>query len=83
MKEIRQGVLNFFSVKINYTTMSEVEIDEYDYIKSKTLDSIEFITLISVMENDYGIIFSQEDLESPEFRTLGGLIRMINNKKNG
>jgi acyl carrier protein len=83
MREIKQGVLDFFSAKINYTAMSETEIDNYDYIKSKTLDSIEFITMISLLENDYGIVFSQEDLESSEFRTLGGLIRMIKDKANG
>jgi acyl carrier protein len=83
MKEIRQNVLNFFSAKINFSAMRQEEIDDYDYIKYKTLDSIEFITMISVLESDFGIIFTQEDMESPGFRTIGGLIRMITDKANG
>lgn len=38
------------------------------------------IQFMGLLEERFGIRFEDADLESPEFRTLGGLVRMVRRK---
>ena len=57
-----------------------VDIETFNYIDTGYVDSIEIIKFVVDIEARFNIEISDADLESPEFRTVGGLISMIGGK---
>lgn len=57
-----------------------VDIETFNYIDSGYVDSIEIIKFVVDIEAAFNVEISEADLESPEFRTVGGLISMIGGK---
>lgn len=51
--------------------------DTFDYLDQGYVDSIGVIQFMGLLEERFGISFEDADLESPEFRTIGGLVRMV------
>jgi acyl carrier protein len=51
--------------------------ETFDYLEQGYVDSIGVIQFMGLLEERFGIAFEDADLESPEFRTLGGLVRMV------
>jgi acyl carrier protein len=51
--------------------------DTFDYLDQGYVDSIGVIQFMGLLEERFGITFEDADLESKEFRTLGGLVRMV------
>lgn len=52
-------------------------IDQFNYIDSGHIDSIGLIKFVLDLENEFGIDIAPEDMESEEFRTIGGLAALI------
>lgn len=50
--------------------------ETFDYLEQGYVDSIGVIQFMGLLGR-FGIAFEDADLESPEFRTLGGLVRMV------
>jgi acyl carrier protein len=57
------------------------DADTFDYLDQGYVDSIGVIQFMGLLEERFGIVFEDADLESPEFRTLGGLVRMVLTKQ--
>lgn len=57
------------------------DADTFDYFDQGYVDSIGVIQFMGLLEERFGIAFEDADLESPEFRTLGGLVRMVLTKQ--
>ena len=51
--------------------------DEFNYRKTGTVDSLGLVRLILSIEAKFGIMFTDEDISKPEFNTVGGLVRTI------
>jgi acyl carrier protein len=64
---------NFHSIN----TLEEIEILKLNFIEEGFIDSYSLIHLISDIESQFKIQFNPEDLESEEFKTIGGLINII------
>ena len=47
------------------------------YLDAKIIDSMGIIDMITSLEDRCGIHFEADDLQSPEFLTVGGLIGVI------
>ena len=62
------------------------DMDDLDYMAAGYVDSMGIIKFILEIESEFDITISDDDLESPEFRTIGGLVRLIKSrieKKDG
>ena len=60
--------------------MNDDELLEYRYLDNH-LDSFGIIQFIMAVEEEFGITLEAEDTESEEFRTIGGVIKIIKRKK--
>ncbi|GBG15958.1 flavohemoprotein [Novimethylophilus kurashikiensis] len=60
-----------------------IDLPSLNYIDSGYVDSIAIIKFVVEIEAKYEIEISETDIESPEFRTIGGLVSMINKKLGG
>lgn len=59
------------------------DILAFNYIDSGYVDSIGIIKFVVEIEAKYEIEITEADIESNEFRTIGGLISIINKKIAG
>jgi acyl carrier protein len=80
--EIRKLVMDILRDKLQRIGIRESELGEsFDLVKSGLLNSLEFVDLVASMEKirHYEIDFEQA-LDSGELTTVGGLIRVFENK---
>ena len=74
----RQFVLRLIEKKAKLPTDSDV--DAFNYIDAGYIDSLGIIKFIREIESKYDIEISDSDMESSGFRTVGGLVSLINRK---
>lgn len=53
------------------------EMLETDYLDRGIIDSLQLVEFITNIEDRFGVRFSHAQLESEEFRTLGGVASII------
>jgi len=56
---------------------SEPERLACEYLDEGVLDSMGMVELVLELERLYGIHFEPEDMQSEEFRTIGGLVAIV------
>lgn len=59
---------------------SEEEQLACDYLYAGLLDSLGLIELVGEIEGDLGLELTQDDFEDPRFKTVGGLIAILEEK---
>lgn len=57
-----------------------IPIDDYRYFDAGHIDSLGFIKFIFRIEEQFHIQFLPTEIGGPEIRTVGGLVRLINDK---
>ena len=56
------------------------DVDTFNYIDSGYVDSIAIIKFILELEDEFKIDIPTDAVESAEFRTIGGLVRIIESR---
>ncbi len=67
-------------IQREYSLPEGIDLDTFNYIESGYVDSLGLIQFIATIEDEYNIEFTDEDLQSPELKTIGGLIKIIESK---
>ena len=75
---IREFIIKTISLKSRLP--AACDIDTYNYIDSGHIDSIAIIKFILNVEQEFNIDISPEEIESVEFRTIGGLVKIIKSR---
>jgi len=75
---IKEFLYNYLN-EIKPIQMGEEEFLKYRYLDNH-LDSFGIIQFIMAIEEEFNIKLNPEDTESEEFRTIKGLINIINKK---
>ncbi|MDM8564770.1 phosphopantetheine-binding protein [Candidatus Halobeggiatoa sp. HSG11] len=58
----------------------DCDIDSFNYIDSGYVDSMGIIKFMISIEAEFNIELTESNMESPEFKTIGGLVGIIKNK---
>ncbi|MFY8300290.1 phosphopantetheine-binding protein [Pseudoalteromonas sp. SS15] len=61
-------------------TLTESELSSFRYLDNTGFDSFSLIHLIADIESEFGVELSAEDTESDQFRAIGSLLSLINEK---
>lgn len=59
---------------------ANININEYRFLDEGHIDSLASMTFILRIEDEFNVELTQEDMISEEFRTVGGLSSIINEK---
>jgi len=72
-------ILDFFSRSARMPLRRDAEANLLDlrYLDEGVLDSLGLVTMIAEFESAFKISFSADELQSPEFQTIGGLIEIV------
>ena len=78
----REYILNFFGAKATLPTTA-AELNQYNYLEVGLLDSFGIVKLIRDIEERFSIRFNHQQMTSNEFRTVGGLITLVESQIKG
>ncbi len=78
MSEVREFIID--RLQREYSFKEGINIDEIDYIEEGYMDSIGLIQFIGEIEDEFGIEFTDEELESQSFRIVGEFISLVESK---
>lgn len=67
-------------IQREYTFPEGTDIMSLNYVESGYVDSLGLIQFIASIEDEFGIEFTDDDMENPDLRVIGKLIEMIQNK---
>ena len=59
---------------------NEVKSDSFDFVENGYVDSMGLVQFVAILEDDFDIEFTAEELLSDEFKTVGGLEKIITSK---
>ena len=80
MEKIRQTILDF--VEREYKLPENVDYETFDFVEKGFVDSMGMVQFVAILEDEFDIEFSAEELLSNGFRTVGGLEKLIQKKVN-
>ncbi len=80
MEKIRQTILDF--VEREYKLPENVDYETFDFVEKGFVDSMGMVQFVAILEDEFDIEFSAEELRSNDFRTVGGLEKLIQKKVN-
>lgn len=72
-ENIKTFIVNFFLTHGKFEGVKTEDMSKINFIDANTLDSIEFITLISEVEENFNVLFTEEDLQSKQFASIAGM----------
>ena len=78
MEDIRNKILEF--VEREYKLPEDVDYDKFDFLENGYVDSMGLVQFVAILEDDFDIEFTKEELLSDEFKTVGGLEKIIRAK---
>lgn len=78
MDKIRNVILDF--VEREYKLPDDVDYNQFDFVANGYVDSMGLVQFVAIIEDEFDIEFSKEELLSDDFKTVGGLERLINAK---
>ena len=79
MADIKNNVISFFQAKGEIPGKTETERLACAYLEVPLIDSMGIIEMIIEFEEQWQIHFSPQHMQSPEFRTIGGIVELIEN----
>ena len=56
------------------------DTERFNYVETGYVDSIEMIRFVLEIESEFGVEITAGDMELAEFKTIGGLVSMIDAK---
>ena len=76
--EIKKFIVNYLEKKGKIS--KDIDIDNLKYIETGYIDSIGIVKFIIELEEKFDIQILEEDILSEEFKTVKGLVNIINKK---
>jgi len=80
-EKIKQFIVKYLSKKGKLP--KDINIDEFNYIDTGYVDSMGLLKFVVELEQEFDIQISDDDIMSPGFKIIGGLISLINKKFEG
>ncbi len=78
MEQIRDFIIDY--IQREYTIPSDIDILNLNFVEEGYIDSMGLIQFITVLEDEFGISFSDDDLAGSDIKVVGKLIQLISSK---
>ena len=78
MDHIREVILEF--VEREYKLPEDADLKTFDLMENGYIDSMGLVQFVALLEDEFDIEFTADELRSPEFKTVAGLEAIIQGK---
>jgi len=79
--KIEREILSFISSRQTLPQMPEEVLLRVDMIGEGYLDSLGIVLMLSHLEEVFNIEFNNEEIQSPDFRSVTGIAKLIRERK--
>lgn len=79
--EIKDWLINWFQQHSTLDVEGLKAVSSANYMEQGIIDSFSFVMLLSDIDDEYGISFSNDDFLNPEFMKIDGLAKIIEERK--
>ena len=77
MENVKEFIIDYIQIP------DDVDILNLNYVEEGYIDSLGLIQFIAVLEDEFGITFTDEDLESEDIKVVGKMAELIASKMEG
>lgn len=81
MENVKDFILDYIQRK--YTIPDDIDLMNLNYVEEGYIDSIGMIQFISVIEDEFGITFTDDDLTNPDIKVIGKMVELVASKMEG
>lgn len=78
MEKVKEFIIDY--IQREYTISDDINIMELNYIDAGYIDSLGMIQFIATIEDEFNIVFYDEDLENPDIKVVEKLVSIIESK---
>lgn len=80
--DIKEWLIEWFSKHSSLDIENiKTSCKDCNYMEQGIIDSFSFVMLLSDIDDEYGISFTNDDFLSPDFMTIDGLAKLIEERK--
>lgn len=81
MENVKDFIVEY--IQREYTIPEDVDIMNLNYVEEGYIDSLGLIQFIAVIEDEFGITFSDEDLAGEDIKVVGKMVDLVTAKMEG
>lgn len=78
MDAVRAFIVEY--IQREYSISDDADIMNLNYVEEGYVDSLGLIQFIAVMEDEFGITFSDDDLANPDIKVVGKMAELVISK---
>lgn len=78
MDKVEQFVTDY--IQREYTVPKDIDIMSLNFVETGYMDSLGLVQFYAELEDEFGIEFSEEDMENSDIRIVGKLIALVKEK---
>ena len=79
--DIKEWLIDWFTKHSSLDAEGIKAVSTANYMEAGMIDSFSFVMLISDIDDEYGVAFTNEDFVNPDFMNIDGLAKMIDERK--
>jgi acyl carrier protein len=78
-----QPIVDYFAAKDSRLKINGHDVLTIDLYQQGIVDSVGILELVSFLEEQYNVAFQPEDLDAANFRNIGQIMKLLNQRRNG
>ena len=78
MDSVKEFIVDY--IQREYTIPEDTDIMNLNYVEEGYIDSMGLIQFIAVIEDEFNIIFTDEDLASEDVKVVGKMVNLVTSK---
>ncbi len=79
MESVKDFIFDY--IQREYTLPDDIDIMNLNYVKEGYIDSMALIQFIAVIEDEFGITFTDDELASEDVKTVGKMVDLVSSKR--
>lgn len=79
--EVKEWLIDWFAKHSSLDAEGIEAVSKDNYMEKGIIDSFSFVMLLSDVDDEYGISFTNEDFLNPDFMNIDGLAKLIEERK--
>lgn len=75
MEKVKDFIVEY--IQREYTLPDDIDIVNLNYVEEGYIDSLGLIQFIAVLEDEFGITFTDEELVSDDVKVVGKMVDLV------
>lgn len=81
MENVKDFIIDY--IQREYTIPDDIDIMNLNYVEEGYVDSLGLIQFIAVLEDEFGVTFTEDELASPDVKVVGKMVDLVASKMEG